>query len=75
MKYSLSTREIPRTEPEGFPEGSGYNSIVMLILVIIQTFQISKNYTSSVIVLPGRAIFEELILCVGPSAIFSYIAQ
>ena len=24
MKYSLSTREIPRAEPEGLPEGSGY---------------------------------------------------
>ena len=26
VKYSLSTREIPREEPEGFPEGSGYIS-------------------------------------------------
>ena len=23
MKYRLSPREIPRAEPEGFPEGSG----------------------------------------------------
>ena len=26
MKYSLSTREIPRAEPKGFPDGSGYIS-------------------------------------------------
>ena len=24
VKYSLSTREIPRAELEGFPKGSGY---------------------------------------------------
>ena len=24
MKYSLSTRKIPRAEPDGFLEGSGY---------------------------------------------------
>ena len=24
MKYSLSTREIPRAEPDGFPEGSAF---------------------------------------------------
>ena len=26
VKYSLSMREIPREEPKGFPEGSGYIS-------------------------------------------------
>ena len=26
VKFSLSTREIVRAEPEGFPEGSGYIS-------------------------------------------------
>ena len=40
---------------------------------IIQTFSISKSYTSS-IVLPGRAILEELILRIGlaAGAIFPY---
>ena len=76
MKYSLSTREIPRAEPEGFPEGSGYISPYIPTGVIIQTFSISKSYTSS-IVLPGRAILEELILRIGlaAGAIFSRIAQ
>ena len=59
MKYSLSTREILRAEPEEFLEGS-----------------ISKSYTSSIL-LPGRAILEELILRIGLAAwaIFSRIAQ
>ena len=59
MKYSLSTREILRAEPEEFPEGS-----------------ISKSYTSS-IVISGRAILEELIICIGlaAGAIFSHVAQ
>ena len=64
VKYSLNTREIPRAEPKGFPEGSGYISPYIPTWVKIQTFSISKSYTSS-IVLPGRAILEELILCIG----------
>ena len=43
MKYSLSTREIPRAEPEGFPEESGYISPYIPTGVIIQTFSISKS--------------------------------
>jgi hypothetical protein len=76
VKYSLSTREILRAEPEGFPEGSGYISPYIPTRVIIQTFSISKSFTSS-IVLPGRAILEELILRIGlaAGAIFSHIAQ
>ena len=76
MKYSLSTREIPRAEPLGFPEGLGYISPDILTLVIIQTFSNPKRYIFS-IVLPGRAIFEELILHFGlaAGAIFSCIAQ
>ena len=72
MKYSLS----PRAEPKGFPEGSGYISPYIPPLVIIQTFSISKRNTSS-IVLPGRAVLEELILHIGlaAGAIFSRIAQ
>ena len=31
MKYSLSTREILRAEPEGFPEGSGYISQYIIL--------------------------------------------
>ena len=61
MKYSLSTREILRAEPKGFPQGSGYISLYILTRVIVHTFSISKSYTSS-IVLSGRAILEELIL-------------
>ena len=76
MKYSLSPREIPRAEPKGFPEGSGYISPYIPTQVIIQTFSISKIYTSS-IVLTGRPILEELILHIGLAAwaIFSRIAQ
>ena len=44
MKYRLSPREIPRVEPEGFPEGSGNISLlpknvmfpISLVLVPIQ---------------------------------------
>ena len=42
VKYSLSTWEIPRAEPEGFPKGSGYISPYIPTWVIIQTFSISK---------------------------------
>ena len=61
MKYSLSMKEITMAEPEGFPEGSGYISRYIL------TFSISKSYTSS-IVIPSRAILEELILRIGLAA-------
>ena len=76
VKYSLSTREIPSMEPQGFPKGSGYISPYILTQVIIQTFSISKSYASSIF-LPGRAILEELILRNGlaAGAIFSRIAQ
>ena len=63
VKYSLSTREIPRAELEG----SGYISPFIPTRVTIQTFSISKSYTSS-IVLPGRAILEQLILRIGLAA-------
>ena len=70
MKYSLSTREIPRAEPKGFPYGSGY------ISPYIPTFSMSKSYTSN-IVLSGGAMLEELILRIGlaAGAIFFCIAQ
>ena len=58
MKYSLSLREIPKPEPEGFPEGSGYILSYMQTRVTIHTF-----YNSG-INLPGRSILEELILCI-----------
>ena len=41
VKYSLSRREIPRAEPEGFPEGSGYISQYILTWVTIQTISFS----------------------------------
>ena len=55
VKYSPTTREIPKADPKGFPEGSGYISPFILTLVKIQTFSISKSYSSR-IVLPGRAL-------------------
>ena len=67
MKYKVSLREILRAEPDCFPEGSGYILTLIPTLVIIQTFSIAKSYTSS-IVLPGRAIMEYLILCIGLEA-------
>ena len=72
MEYSLSTKEVSRAEPEGFPEGSAYISPYILTQVIIQTFSIFKSYTYC-IVLPGRAILEELILriALADGAIFS----
>ena len=54
VKYSLSTREIPRAEPEGFPKGWGYISLYILTWVIIQTFSISKSFTSSIVLLVGQ---------------------
>ena len=65
VKYSLSTREMPRAEPKRFSEGSGY--ISPYILSCVTPWQISKSYTSS-IVLPGRAILEELILHINLAA-------
>ena len=64
MKYSLSTREIPRAEPMGFPKGSGYISRYIPTRVKIQTFSISKSYTTSIF-LHGRAMLEELIISIG----------
>ena len=75
MKYSLSTREIWKARPKGVPKELRLYFTVSPTLVKIQTFSISKSYTSS-IVLPGRAILEGLILCIGlaAGAIFSCIA-
>ena len=36
MKYSMSTWEIPRASPSGFPLGSGYISLYIPPLVTIQ---------------------------------------
>ena len=76
MKYCLSTREIPREEPKGFSEGSGYISFLIPTQVVIQTFSISLKPTSSV-ELPWRAILEALILFINMAAgvLFSRIAK
>ena len=76
MNYSLKIREILRAEPEGVPKGSGYISPYIPTQVIVQTFSISKSYTSSII-LPDSAILEELIFRIGlaAGALFSRIAQ
>ena len=65
MKKSLSPRKTPRAEPKGISKG--YISLYILTQVIIQTLSISKNYTSS-IVLPGWAIFVELIFRIALAA-------
>ena len=54
VKYSRSTREMQRAEPERFSEGSGYISPYILSCVTIQTFSISKSYTSSMSFLVGQ---------------------
>ena len=54
VKYSLSTKEIPRGEPKGFLEGSGYISPYIPTWVIIQTCSISKSYISSMAFLDGQ---------------------
>ena len=54
-------------EPEGFSKGSGYISPYILIQDILQTFSISRNDTSS-IVLPDWAILEELIFHIALAA-------
>ena len=65
MKYSMS----PRAKPKGFPEGSGYISPYVPTRVTIQTFSIT------ILVLPGRAILQGLILriALAAGAIFSSI--
>ena len=64
MKYGLSTREVPRAEPEGFPEGTGYISPDLSHDTDILNFY--KLYFQHV--LPGRAILEELIVHIGLEA-------
>ena len=54
-EYSLSTREIPRAEPKGFPEGSVHISpYIPPTWVMIRTFSISKGYSSSISFLVGQ---------------------
>ena len=43
MKYCLSPREIPRAEPDGFPEGSGNISLYTPTRVTIQSFSITST--------------------------------
>ena len=47
MKYSLSSREIPRACPWDFPKGSGYISLYILTQVTIQTFSITTPALNS----------------------------
>ena len=55
MKYSLSPREIPRAKHEGFPEGTGYNSLYIPIRVTIQTFSIKTPALNFLDINVGRA--------------------
>ena len=43
VKYSLSTREIPRAERKGFPDGSGNISLYIPTPVIIKTLSIKRR--------------------------------
>ena len=74
----LTSKTDEQFKSEGYFDGSGNISQSILTCLIIQTFPISKSYTSS-IVLPRRcrALLEELILSIGlaAGAIFSRIAQ
>ena len=67
MKYSLSTREILRLGPEGFPDLSHNTDIL----------NFKKLYLHYSIVLTGRAILKELIFRIGlaAGAIFSRIVD
>ena len=55
MKYCLSPREIPRAEPEGFPEGSGNISSYTPTQVTIQSFSITST-SQYFLVLASRAL-------------------
>ena len=63
----MSTRVILRAEPDGYSESSGYILPYIPIWAIIQTFSISKYYTSS-IVLTGWVILEEVFPRMGLAA-------
>ena len=68
VKYSLSKREIPRAEPEQFPEGSVYISPYIPTWVIIQTFSMSKSFTSNMSFLLWQywmSCFSVLVLQLG----------
>ena len=43
MKYCLSPREIPRTDSEGFPKGSGNISLYTQTGITIQSFSITST--------------------------------
>ena len=74
MKYSLSLREMPRVEPKGFPEDSGYISLFISTQFIIQTLSISKIIHPVLFALVGQywnILFSCIALVAGP--IFSSI--
>ena len=55
MKYRLSPREIPRAEPEGFPEGSGDISSYTPTRVTIQSFSITSTSQYFLVLGPTEA--------------------
>ena len=65
VKYSLSTRDLPRADPEGTPEDSGCTSPYILLKFKLRYYQFLKIK------------LKELILCIALVAedIFSSIAQ
>ena len=72
MKYRLSPREIPRAEPEGFPQGSGDISSYTPTQVTIQSFSItSTSQYFLVLGLPGlrRPHYEKILASRGRSIV------
>ena len=72
MIYSLSPREIMRTKPKGFPEGSGYRSSCIPTQVTIQTFSITTPALSFLEINIGRV---DSLYCSDSWAIWENIAQ
>ena len=83
MKYSLSTREIPRAEPNGFSEKLSISKNYTPSIVLPETLSFPRHSQFLKIILKvlsfqvGRAILEELILRIGlaAGAKFSHSAQ
>ena len=78
MKYRLSPREIPRAEPEGFPEGSGDISSYTPTRVTIQSFSITSTSQYFLVLRPPdlrRPQYEKILASRGRSivtVIFQY---
>ena len=59
MKYCLSPREIPRAEPDGFPEGSGNISLYTPTGVTIQSFSITSQFSQKLCQKPSETVIYQ----------------